>query len=120
MAVLRILKGNNEGTLVELVGERIVLGRNADCHVVLNVAAVSREHAIIRKIQGKYYIEDNKSRNGTFLNSKEVTTRTQLKENDKIKICDNILAYHEQIPLTQSHAPLPADYLAEPAEEEGD
>jgi phosphoserine phosphatase RsbU/P len=116
MALLRVLKGNNEGTNIDLIGERIVLGRNADCHVVLNVAAVSREHAIIRKLQGKYYIEDNKSRNGTFLNSKEVTTRTQLKDNDKIKICDTVLAFYERAPST----PLPDDYRPDEPEEEED
>jgi serine phosphatase RsbU (regulator of sigma subunit) len=116
MALLRILKGTNEGTNVELTGERIVLGRNADCQVVLNVAAVSREHAIIRKIQGKYYIEDNKSRNGTFLNSKEVTTRTQLKDNDKIKICDTVIAFYERGPL----APLPPDFPDAEGEEEAE
>lgn len=116
MALLRILKGTSEGSTIELAGERIVLGRNADCQVVLNVAAVSREHAIIRKIQGKYYIEDNKSRNGTFLNSKEVTTRTQLKDNDKIKICDTVLAFYERGPS----APLPDDFRPDEEEEAED
>src|SRR5258708_17137313 len=111
MPLLKIMKGANEGSTIELNAERVVLGRNADCGVVLNVPAVSREHAIIRKIQGKFYIEDNKSRNGTFLNSKEVTTRTQLKENDKIKICDNVLAYHEQAPAEPS--PLPNEFRPE-------
>jgi sigma-B regulation protein RsbU (phosphoserine phosphatase) len=103
MAQLNFVKGANQGSSVELVGDRIVLGRNADCNVVLNVPAVSREHAVIRKIQGKYYIEDMKSRNGTFVNNKEVTTRTLLKDNDKIKICDNILAFFENPPK----APIP-------------
>ncbi len=114
MAMLRILKGSNQDSTIELNGERIVLGRNADCHVVLNVPAVSREHAIIRKIQGKYYIEDNKSRNGTFLNNKEVTTRTALRDNDRIKICDNILAFFEETPKT----PLPPGWAAEEDEDE--
>src|ERR1700681_1368297 len=116
MPLLKIMKGANEGSMIDLANERIVLGRNADCGVVLNVPAVSREHAIIRKIQGKFYIEDNKSRNGTFLNSKEVTTRTQLKENDKIKICDNVLAYHDQVPPEPS--PLPPEYTPEKAEDD--
>src|SRR5436190_5689216 len=111
MPLLKIMKGANEGSMIELNAERVVVGRNADCHVVLNVPAVSREHAIIRKIQGKYYIEDNKSRNGTFLNSKEVTTRTLLKDTDKIKICDNLLQYHERPPA----APLPEDWRPDEA-----
>lgn len=105
MAQLTFVKGANQGTTIELVGDRIVIGRNADCNVVLNVPAVSREHGVIRKIQGKYYIEDMKSRNGTFVNNKEVTTRTLLKDNDRIKICDNIMAFFENPPRT----PLPEE-----------
>jgi serine phosphatase RsbU (regulator of sigma subunit)/pSer/pThr/pTyr-binding forkhead associated (FHA) protein len=98
MAQLNIVKGVNVGASVELTGERIVLGRNEDCEVVLRVPAVSREHAVIRKIQGKYYIEDLKSRNKTYVNNHEVTTRTLLRDNDRIKICDNILAFFESAP----------------------
>ncbi len=98
MASITFLKGANQGMNVPLSGERIVLGRNADCHVVLNVPAVSREHAVIHRVGGKYYIEDLKSRNGTFLNNQEVTARTLLKDNDRIKICENLLAFFETAP----------------------
>ena len=87
MALITFLKGVNQGSTVKVDGERIVLGRNADCSVVLNEPAVSREHAVIRKIQSKFYIEDLKSRNGTFVNSREVKARTLLKDKDRIKIC---------------------------------
>src|SRR5438105_2671314 len=103
MAVLRIQKGSiGEGEVKELDRERMVIGRNADCFVVLNVPAVSREHAILRKIQTKFYIEDNKSRNGTRVNGKAISTRTQLKDNDKINICDHILVFYENdVPLIE-------------------
>src|SRR5262245_10760499 len=76
MAALNFLKGVNQGATVTLDGERMVLGRNADCQVVLDEPAVSREHAVIRKIQGKFYIEDMKSRNRTFVNNQEISART--------------------------------------------
>lgn len=95
MAQIAFVKGVSQGTTVKLEGERIVLGRNADCGVVLNEPAVSREHAVIRRLQGKYFIEDLKSRNGTFLNGKEVKARTLIKDKDRIKICDNLLAFYE-------------------------
>src|SRR5712691_12825593 len=91
MAVLSLLKSGSLATTFELTHDKTVVGRSAECHVVLNVAAVSREHAVIRRINGRFYIEDLKSRNHTYVNNKEVTTRTQLADNDKIKICDNIL-----------------------------
>lgn len=114
MALISFIKGANQGSTVELVGDKIIMGRNQDCSVVLNVPAVSREHAVIRRIQGKFYIEDMKSRNGTFVNNKEVTTRTLLKDNDKIKICDNLLTFFESPPKM----PLPAELTGGPAHEE--
>lgn len=115
MALLKFMRGANQGEQVDLVGDKIVLGRNADCTVVLNVPAVSREHAVIRRIQGKFYIEDMKSRNGTFVNNKEVATRTLLKDDDRIKICDNVMAFYEDAPKL----PLP-DELRRLAEEESE
>ena len=120
MASLTFLKGVNQGATVTLEGDKIVLGRNAECQVVLNVPAVSREHAVIRRIQGKFYVEDMKSRNGTFVNGQEVTARTLLKDNDRIKICDNLLAFVETAPRKE----LPdimrrtLDHVEEPEEEE--
>jgi len=108
MASLLVLKGTNQGTAVPLDGEKIVLGRNAECGVVVNLPAVSREHAMIRRIQGKHYIEDLKSRNGTRVNNQEVTTRTLLKHNDRIKICDNEFLYQE----APTRPPIPADWRA--------
>src|SRR5437763_292051 len=99
MASLLIIKGPNNGTTVPLEGEKIVLGRNAECGIIINLPAVSREHAMIRRIQGKFYLEDLRSRNKTFLNGQEVGTRTLLKNNDRIRICDNEFVYVERPPL---------------------
>ncbi len=100
MALLEFIKGANQGARKELVGDRIVFGRNADCGVVLNAPAVSREHAVIRKIGGKYYIEDMNSRNGTELNgpTNKIKVRTPLKDGDQICICGNLMIYYEAPP----------------------
>jgi phosphoserine phosphatase RsbU/P len=116
MASLHVLKGANQGTFLPLEGDKIVLGRNSDCGVVINLPAVSREHALIRRINGKFYIEDMKSRNGTFVNNQEVSTRTLLKDNDRIKICDNLFAFYESSP----RPPLPDDLRRTEPEPEDD
>lgn len=103
MATLQVLKGQNQGTTVNLEGDKIVLGRNADCNIVINLPAVSREHARIVRVQGKFFIEDLKSRNGTFVNNKEITARTQLNDRDQIKICDNLFTFLE----TKPRPPIP-------------
>lgn len=94
MAVLRTLKGLNIGQTYPLDGERIVLGRHPDCTIVLEVGAVSRQHAQILKIGDDYYVEDLHSRNGTFLNEQLVRGRRKLAENDQVRICDLVFSFH--------------------------
>lgn len=98
MALLEFVKGVNQGNRHELLGDRIVFGRNADCQVVLNAPAVSREHAMIRKIGGKYYLEDMGSRNGTELANVKIKARTPLKDGDQITICGISMLFYEVAP----------------------
>src|SRR5215469_2364889 len=98
MSSLHILKGANEGALIPLDGDKFILGRNPDCGIVIPVTSVSREHAQIVRVQGRYYIEDKQSRNGTFVNNQAITSRTPLKNNDKIRICDFLATFLDNKP----------------------
>lgn len=113
MASLLILKGDQPGKRIQLVDERILLGRNRECQVVIDLPAASREHANILRIQGKYFIEDRGSRNGTFVNNHQIGERTELKDNDRIKICDFLCSFHE----TSALRPLPAELRADDTSE---
>src|SRR5271166_6463062 len=106
MATLQIVKGADEGRQIPLDGDKFIMGRNPDCGIVIPVTSVSREHAQILRVQGKYFIEDKQSRNGTFVNNQAINSRTALKNNDRIRICDFIAAFLDQTP--------------EPAEDQGD
>jgi serine phosphatase RsbU (regulator of sigma subunit)/pSer/pThr/pTyr-binding forkhead associated (FHA) protein len=117
MASLLVLKGNNQGQRVALSAEKSVLGRNPDCQVVISGTAVSREHAQILCLQGKFYIEDKGSRNGTFVNNQQIGGRTLLRDGDRIKICDALFTFHDAIP---GRPPLPKDPPEEPEAEESD
>ena len=91
MAQLEVVKGPNQGTTVSLSADKTVMGRNADCGVVINLPAVSREHAVIRRVNGQFFLEDLTSRNKTFLNRQEVNPQAPmpLRDRDRIKICDS-------------------------------
>ncbi len=114
MASLLVLKGTNPGQRIPLDQDRIILGRNPDCHVVIGGTAVSRAHAHILRIQGKYFIEDQTSRNKTFVNNQEIPPKVQipLKENDRIKICDFLCTFHEKPP----RKPIPSEMRPEEPE----
>lgn len=113
MASLLILKGPNQGMRIPLNQDKIVMGRHSDCDVVINVPAVSREHARIIRTNGKYFVEDLKSRNGTLVNGQAIETEKlhPLFDNDQIKICDFICSFHEL-----ERKPLPAELARETQE----
>ncbi|MDR0703946.1 MAG: FHA domain-containing protein, partial [Planctomycetaceae bacterium] len=64
------------------------IGRYADCDICLDHNGVSREHARLIREKNVYYIEDLKSRNGTFLNDQQVTGKIRLHEGDLLRFCD--------------------------------
>ena len=88
MAFLKVDKGSIPGQILELHGERMVLGRHPSCHIVLDNAAVSRQHAQILESHGQYYIEDLRSRNATMINGKPIAGRAELHDCDRIFVCD--------------------------------
>ena len=114
MASLHVIKGANEGANIQLDGDKFILGRNPDCHIVIPITSVSREHAEILRVGGRFYIEDKKSRNNTFVNNQPITARTLLKNNDKIRICDFLAAFLDNQPT------MVAEEEEEEAEVEGE
>ncbi len=56
----------------EVVG-RAVVGRDADCDVILSNLSVSRKHAAVEETAGGWVVKDLASVNGTFLKGKRVT-----------------------------------------------
>lgn len=98
MAVLQALNGLNAGQLYPLEGKLAVLGRHPDCDIVLDVGAVSRQHAQILRVDDDFFVEDLESRNGTFVNNEQIRSRRQLQENDQVKICELLFSFHHQAP----------------------
>jgi phosphoserine phosphatase RsbU/P len=99
MAVLQALRGQNPGSLYPLEGPSIVLGRHPGCDIVLDSDAVSRQHARIVSLDGRFQIEDLHSRNGTMLNGRLVNGRQPLVDSDELGICDLAFVFHENVPL---------------------
>ena len=83
-----------------LLGKRYVLdkgpiriGRGADNAIVLEGDSVSRRHCHFDRRQGNWYIIDDGSTNGTFLNEEQVKGSSQLTNGDRVKVGPTILKY---------------------------
>lgn len=73
------------------------IGRDKNCDVVVVEAAVSRNHAMVRRLgNNDYYLIDEGSANGSFINGKRVSMPTQLKDNDLITIGPVKISFHQE------------------------
>src|SRR5436309_2222955 len=92
------------------------LGRQKDCEIVLPDDSadpkVSRRHAVITCVDGKYYIKDGdgdrrKSHNRTKVNDEyiDLPSRKLLKHSDVIAICSYRLTFHDGVPLPDPDSP---------------
>ncbi len=105
MPFLKVIKGTSAGQLLELSGERTILGRHPSCQIVLDNGSVSRQHAQVLDYDGRYFVEDLHSRNGTQVNGASIRGRTELHEGDEVQVCDYAFQFTRQ--ATQP-APAPA------------
>ncbi|MEX0938295.1 MAG: SpoIIE family protein phosphatase [Pirellulales bacterium] len=106
MAILQVVRGPDPGRQFLLEGEQAVLGRHPECDVVLDVAAVSRQHARIVRDGETYFLEDLGSRNGTFLNGNMIEGRQSLHEGDQVVICDLAFSFYSREPSDMLAGPL--------------
>lgn len=110
LILLKSPGGASPGETIPLDGDQLVIGRDADtCQIVIPHHAVSRRHAQMTRLHGLYFIEDLKSRNHTFVNNKEVLARTQLKPEDRIKICDFLFRFHDERSAVKPPPPPPPE-----------
>ena len=101
MAYLAALSGNSIGKRYELDLSEMVMGRHPDCDIVLDSGAVSRQHAKMIRDGERFLVEDLKSRNGTFVNSRLIADPAQLEDGDVIRVCDLELSFHSDLPVAQ-------------------
>ncbi|MCS7281906.1 MAG: FHA domain-containing protein [Anaerolineae bacterium] len=85
--MLVILEGETAGQRWVLREETVLIGRGADCDIVLPERQISRHHAQIERTpDGRYLLRDLGSKNGTFVNGEEVReTPRELRDGDEIQ-----------------------------------
>jgi hypothetical protein len=66
-------------------GERTLIGRSPDCVVFLDDVTVSRRHAVLVERDGHWFVEDQGSLNGTFVNRERVES-AELSDGDELQI----------------------------------
>lgn len=106
MPSFTVQKGYDKSSEIDIPSTGgLVIGRDRNCDIVLNKGDVSRRHAKVDVVDGKVFIEDMRSSNGTFVNSLPINRRVELKHMDVVQVGKNVFVFNDsesQIPDTET------------------
>ncbi|MFZ5774817.1 MAG: FHA domain-containing protein [Thermodesulfobacteriota bacterium] len=87
-------------------GSKLIIGRSPDADVVIDNTAISRHHTSIELRDGRHYLADLKSTNGTMVNGKRIASKVPVSEKDLIHIGKFLLTQnpHEDVADSTSRA----------------
>jgi len=91
MARITVLKGEAEGSIIEISEKDFKIGRDPSNDLIIKEPFVSRRHATIRYKRGKYLIIDS-SINGTRIKDRPVKKK-YLEDGDEIEIGGTVLKF---------------------------
>ena len=74
--------------------QEMQVGRSPLCQIHVDDRKLSRIHCSFSFSQGSYFIKDNISTNGTYVNQKKISAAEPLKDNDVIRIGDSQLLFN--------------------------
>ncbi len=90
-ATLTILSGINAGQVFALDGTEHVVGRGTEADLWVEDAGVSRRHARITcRSDGRYFVEDLGSTNGTFLSNQRIDV-VEIRPGDRIQLGPHVI-----------------------------
>ena len=87
--------GGRAGETFRPRGGRTRIGRSPDCDVFLDDVTVSRNHALLVERDGRFFVEDEGSLNGTFVNRRRIDS-AELENGDELQIGKYRLTFVER------------------------
>ncbi|MGE5375456.1 MAG: FHA domain-containing protein [Bacteroidota bacterium] len=98
-ATLTIKSGPNAGRVVDLPQGELLIGRIEPAGLVIGDSEVSRRHARLTFREGRYFLEDLGSVNGTILGGQRISGECPLADGDEIQIGTKVvLVFHQPQP----------------------
>jgi hypothetical protein len=96
-AWIKVEAGFRAGREMILAKDKTSVGRAEGSDVALfGDTEVEKLHAHIVLDAGRYYLEDNATPGGTFLNDEKVNGRTPLNSGDRIRMGNSVLRFYER------------------------
>lgn len=94
-----------------MVGDEIVLGRSPDCDISIGRKSISRRHLKVFLKEGKFFVDDMGSQNGTRVNGDKIRGVTEIGPDDEIRVSEYTIRVsyleqnEEEAPASGVHKP---------------
>lgn len=86
VSLIVLAAGKQEGKTLDIKVPNFLIGRDPQCHLRPSSPMISKKHCALIVKDGKVYLKDYGSTNGSFVNDQPVKNAVQLKHGDKLKI----------------------------------
>jgi pSer/pThr/pTyr-binding forkhead associated (FHA) protein len=83
---LVVAQGVHAGKVIPVQSQQFLIGRDAHCNLRPASASVSKQHCGIFLRDGKVFVQDYGSTNGTCINGEQIVGEREVDNDDKLKI----------------------------------
>ncbi len=91
-ACLVVIRGERLGARVDLEAGPVVIGRGSDADFRIDSRSVSRSHCRIVRREHRYWVEDLRSTNHTFINEAQIE-QAALADGDQLRVGQSVLKF---------------------------
>src|SRR5207253_7223152 len=86
LSLVVMTAGKSKGQAVPVNLPQFVIGRDPQCHLRPASAVISKRHCALLVRDGKIFLRDFDSTNGTFINDEPVKGEVEVKHDDRLKV----------------------------------
>lgn len=112
-----IVRGENKFIFSIANGTSVLIGRSEDCEIILDSPDISGKHCRVGYENGKFWIEDLGSTNGTYVNRAQVSGKIEVKDNTPIilGLKNSLIGVSNEVELEKS-TKLRSENILKPSE----
>jgi pSer/pThr/pTyr-binding forkhead associated (FHA) protein len=86
LSLIVLTEGKSAGKVIPITLSQFVIGRDPQCHLRPASAAISKRHCALLVRNGKVFVRDFDSTNGTFVNDQPVKGEVELHHDDRLRM----------------------------------
>ena len=86
LSLVVLTPGANQGKALEIKLSQFVVGRDPQCHLRPASPMISKRHCALIQRDGKAFVRDFDSTNGTFVNNAPIKGEVELHDGDQLKM----------------------------------